>query len=146
MNNCLTIDCSGVKKTGPGRYRTQAADPEKQVCYFNKPCDDELYKVFISNRTKTEKFSNGKVDWVQGKDETFDAEKTLKQDGAHDRFSKFHKHSEQPVFNGRKRRKNEKKKKFLSSLSKGIGLVESQPDPDFFQDNNAVKKKNNNKI
>ena len=42
--------------------------------------------------------------------------------------------------------KNEKKKKFLSSLSKEIGLVESQPDPDFFQDNNTIRKKNNNKI
>ena len=56
--HCLTIDCSGVNKNGPGRYRTQADDPEKQVCYFNKPCDDELYNVFISNRIKTENFSN----------------------------------------------------------------------------------------
>ena len=50
---CLTIDCSGVNKNGPGRYRTQADDPEKKVCYFNKPSDDELYNVFISNRIKT---------------------------------------------------------------------------------------------
>ena len=27
---------------GPDRYRTQADDPEKQVCYFNKQCNDEL--------------------------------------------------------------------------------------------------------
>ena len=90
--HCLTIDCSGVNKNGPGRYRTQADDPEKQVCYFNKPRDNELYNVFISNRIKTENFSNSinfKVDQVQGKDETFDAEKTLKQDSVHDRFSKF---------------------------------------------------------
>ena len=41
---------------------------------------------------KAENFSNGicfKVGRVQGKDETFDAEKTLKQDGVHDRFSNF---------------------------------------------------------
>ena len=72
--------------------RTQADDPEKQVSYFNTPRDDELYNVFISNRIKTENFSNSinfKVDQVQGKDETFDAEKTLKQDSVHDRFSKF---------------------------------------------------------
>ena len=37
--HCLTIDCSGVNKSSPGRYKTQA-DPEKQVCYFNKPRDD----------------------------------------------------------------------------------------------------------
>ena len=85
--HCLTTDCSGVNKNGPGRYRTQADDPEKQVFYFNKPRDDELYNVFINRRIKTENFSNGiyfKVDRVQGKDKAFDAEKTLKQDGAHD--------------------------------------------------------------
>ena len=38
--HCLTIDCSGVNKNGLGRYRTQADDPEKQVCYFNKPSHD----------------------------------------------------------------------------------------------------------
>ena len=55
---CLTIDCSGVNKNAPGRYRTQAGDPEKQVCYFNKPNDDELYNIFISNRIKTGNVSN----------------------------------------------------------------------------------------
>ena len=33
----LTNDCSGVNKNNPGRCRTQADDPEKQVCYFDKP-------------------------------------------------------------------------------------------------------------
>ena len=102
--HCLTVDCSGVKKkNGPGRYRTQADDPEKQVCYFNKPWDDELYNVFISNRIKTENFSNiiyFKIDPVQNKDETFDAGKILKQDGGHDRFSKFY-IAPEPEFNRR---------------------------------------------
>ena len=102
-SHCLTIDCSGVNKNDPGRYRTEADDPEKQVCYFNKPRNDELYNLFISNRIKTENGSNGiyfQVDRVQGKDETFDDEKTLKQDGVHDRFSKFDTDS-QREFNGR---------------------------------------------
>ena len=96
---------NNVNKNGLDRYRTQADDPVKQICYFNKPCDDELYNVFISNRIKTDNFSNGicfKIGRVQGKDETFDAEKTLKQDGAHDRFSKFDTDPE-PDFNGRGR-------------------------------------------
>ena len=79
--HCLTIDCSGVNKNSPGRYRTQADDLEKQICYFNKPRDHELYNIFISNRVKTENFSKGiyfKIDQVQGEDGTFDAEKTLK--------------------------------------------------------------------
>ena len=85
----LTIDCSSVNKNGLGRYRIQADDPFKQICYFNKLRKHVLYNVFISNRIKTDNFSNGicfKIGRVQGKDETFDAEKTLKQDGAHDRF------------------------------------------------------------
>ena len=79
--HCLTIDCSGVNKNSPGRYRTQADDLEKQICCFNKPRDHELYNIFISNRVKTENFSKGiyfKIDQVQGEDGTFDAEKTLK--------------------------------------------------------------------
>ena len=85
----LTIECSGVNKSSPGRYRTQTDGPEKQVCYFNKPRDDELSNFFISNRIETENFSNSiyfKIDRVQGKDETFDTEKTLKQYGTHDRL------------------------------------------------------------
>ena len=95
--HCLTIDCSGVNKNSPGRYRTQADDPEKQVCSFNKSRNDELYNLFISNRIKTENCTNDiyfKIDQVQGKDE-----KTLKQDAAHDRFLKFDTDPE-PEFNG----------------------------------------------
>ena len=28
---CLTIDCNGVNKNGPGRYGTKANNPDKQV-------------------------------------------------------------------------------------------------------------------
>ena len=107
--HCLTIDCSGINKNGPGSYRTQADDPEKQVCCFNKPRDDALYNVFISNRMKTENFSNEiyfKLDGVQGKDETFDAKQTLKQDGIHDRFSKPDTNAETTAeFHGRGRKR-----------------------------------------
>ena len=137
----LTIACSSVNKNGPGRYRTQANDPEKQVCYFNKPRDNDLYNFFISNRIKTEHFCNGiylEVDRVQDKDETFDAEKTLKRDGVRDRFSKFDTDSEQPELNGRGRKRGNEK--FLRSLSEGIGFMESKPDLDLFQNDNDVKK------
>ena len=77
----MTIDCRGVNKNNAGGYRTQADDPDQLVYYFNKPYDDELYNVFISNRIKTENVSNSiyfKVDRIQGKDETFDAKKNFK--------------------------------------------------------------------
>ena len=52
--------------------------------------------------------SNGiyfKINRVQGKDETFDAEKTLKGDDAYDRFSKLNAVSEQPEFYGGSRKR-----------------------------------------
>ena len=57
--HCLTIDCSRTNKNGPGRYRTQTSDPEKQVFFLNQPRYDELYNVFISSRIKAEDFSSG---------------------------------------------------------------------------------------
>ena len=90
--HCLTIDCSGVNKNGPGRYRTQADNPDKQVCYFNKTCDDEFYNVFISERINSGSFDKGiyfQITRVRDNNETFDAEKTLEEDGAtDDRLSK----------------------------------------------------------
>ena len=80
-----------VEQIKTAHVDTQASDPEKQVCYFNQPRDDELYNVFISNRIKVGNFSNSiyfKINRVQGKDEAFDAGKTLKEDGAYNRFSK----------------------------------------------------------
>ena len=108
--DCLTTDCSGINKNGLGRYRTEADDLVKQVCYFNKPHGDELYNVVISNRIKTDNFSNSiyfKIDRVQGKVETFDTEKTLKQDDTHDRFSKFDIDSEREFNEGIRVRKRE---------------------------------------
>ena len=83
----------------------QADDSDKQVCYFNKPHDNELYNVFISSRIKADNFSNGiyfKIERVQGKDKTFDAEKTLKQYDTSNRFSKFNAYPESSAeFTGR---------------------------------------------
>ena len=50
--HCLTIDCGYIYQNEPGRYRSSADNPEKQVCYFNKPNDDVIYNTFISKRIK----------------------------------------------------------------------------------------------
>ena len=90
--HCLTIDWSGVNKNRPGRYRTQADNPEKQVCYFNKTRDDEFYNVFISERINSGSFDKGiyfQITRVRDNNERFDAGKTLEEDGAtDDRLSK----------------------------------------------------------
>ena len=66
--HCLIIDCGYINKNGPGRYRPSADNPEKQVCYFNKPNDDRIYFKIEKFRGKTHK-------------ENFDAKRTL-EDGA----------------------------------------------------------------
>ena len=55
FNNRL---CSTENRNGPDRYRTSADNPDKQVCYFNKPQNDIFYNVFISTQIKAEKFNH----------------------------------------------------------------------------------------
>ena len=52
--HCLKIDCGYINKNGPGRYRSSADNPEKQVCYFNKPNDDVL-QYFHKQTNKSRK-------------------------------------------------------------------------------------------
>ena len=92
--NWLTIDCSYINKNGPGRNRLLADNPEKQVCYFNKPNEDAFYNTFISERIKGETFNGGiyfKVEKVRGKTdkENFDAKRTLEDGASNARLSKF---------------------------------------------------------
>ena len=52
--------------------RSAADNPDEQLCYFNKPNDDEYYNVFISKRIKAENFSERiyfKIERVRGKTE-----------------------------------------------------------------------------
>ena len=59
--NCLPIDCTNVNRNGPGRYRTKADNPEKQVCYFNETRSDQVYNIFISKRIKGGNFWEKKL-------------------------------------------------------------------------------------
>ena len=84
--HCLTIDRGYINKNGPGRCGSSAENPEKQVCYFNKPNDDVFYNTFISERIKGENFVDAiyfKIKKVRRKTdkENFDAKRTL-EDGA----------------------------------------------------------------
>ena len=59
-----------------------ANNPEKQVCYFNKPGDDVFYDTFISERIKENEYSEGiyfKIEKVRGNSnkENFDAKRIL---------------------------------------------------------------------
>ena len=55
---CLTLDCSNTNKDGPGRFRSNADNPDKQVCFFNSPTDEQVYNEFIARRIKSKEFQN----------------------------------------------------------------------------------------
>ena len=55
---CLTLDCSNTNRDGPGRFRSNADNPDKQVCYFNSPTDEQVYNKFIARRIKSKEFEN----------------------------------------------------------------------------------------
>ena len=80
--NCLTTDCGCINQNGPGRFRTKAENPEKQVCYFAKPNDDKFYNTFLSRHIKGDDFGNKvyfQIEKLRNKDglQTFSAKKTL---------------------------------------------------------------------
>ena len=51
---CLTLDCSNKNKDGPGRFRTEADNPDTQLCYFNSHNDEQVYNQFVSKRINSE--------------------------------------------------------------------------------------------
>ena len=55
---CLTLDCSNTNRDGPSRFRSDADNPEKQVCYFNTPTDEQVYNEFIARRIKSKELKN----------------------------------------------------------------------------------------
>ena len=53
---CLTLDCSNTNRDGPSRFRSNADNPDKQVCYYNSPTDEQVYNEFIAKRIKLKNF------------------------------------------------------------------------------------------
>ena len=55
---CLTLDCSNTNRDGPSRFRSEADNPDKQVCYFNTPTDEQVYNEFIAQRIKSKELKD----------------------------------------------------------------------------------------
>ena len=90
----MTSECSYQNKNGPGRYRSSADNPVEQVCYLNKPNDDEYYNIFTSKRIKEEGYDNRiyfKIEKVRGRTdrENFDAKKILEDGTSNVTFSRI---------------------------------------------------------
>ena len=82
---CLTLDCSNTNKDGPGRFRTDADNPDNQVCYFNSANDEQVYNEFVSEHIKTPSSENDfhfkilEVKSNTNKNISFDATNELRQ-------------------------------------------------------------------
>ena len=55
---CLTLDCSNTNRDGPGRFRSEADNPDNQLCYFNSANDEQVYNKFVSKRIKSSDSKN----------------------------------------------------------------------------------------
>ena len=55
---CLTLDCSNRNRDDPGRFRSEADNPDNQFCYFNSPSDEQVYNEFVSQRIKNTESEN----------------------------------------------------------------------------------------
>ena len=63
---CLTIDCTGFNPNGPGKFRTDAANPLTQTCFFNKANKDSLFNVFVRKRVEKESSSDKILFEIEG--------------------------------------------------------------------------------
>ena len=55
---CLTLDCSNTNRDGPSRFRSEVNNPDKQVCYFNTPTDEQVYNEFIARCIKSKELQD----------------------------------------------------------------------------------------
>ena len=105
---CLTIDCSYLNKNGPGRFRTRAENPEKQVCYFAKPNGDKFFNTFLSNRIKTAEYENKiyfQIERIRSADgsHTFSVRKTPENGTSTAGSSEFQPSANEQIGSGSKR-------------------------------------------
>ena len=54
----MTLYCSNTNRDGPSRFRPEADNPDKQVCYFNTVADEQVYNEFIAKRIKSKELKN----------------------------------------------------------------------------------------
>ena len=55
---CLTLDCTNTNKDGPGRFRTEADNPDYRLCYFNSANYEQVYDKFVSEQIKSDSSQN----------------------------------------------------------------------------------------
>ena len=84
-NVCITLDCSNTNKDGPGRFCTEADNPDFQPCYFNSANDEQVYNEFISERIENDvshdnfNFKISELKSKTNKQKTFNASDELGQ-------------------------------------------------------------------
>ena len=66
QKQCLTIDTGDINDLGPRKFRTQADNGTRQICYYNRNKSDTSFNSFLAIRKQTSqkgaiKFSIDKV-------------------------------------------------------------------------------------
>ena len=86
-------------KTALEVTRLSADNPVEQVCYFNKPYDDEYHNIFTRKIIKEEGHDNGiyfKIEKIRGRTdrENIDPKIALENGSSNVRFSRVFSHAE----------------------------------------------------
>ena len=82
---CLTLDSTNTNKDGLGSFRTEADNPDYQLCYFNSANDEQVYNEFVSDRIKCDSSENNfhfkivELKSKTDKDFSFNANEELRQ-------------------------------------------------------------------
>ena len=52
---CVTLDCSGINRDGPGRVTTKEDKSDFLTCYFNVANDEQSYNEFVIQHINSSK-------------------------------------------------------------------------------------------
>ena len=147
QKQCLTIDTRDINDLGPGKFRTQADNGTRQICYYNRNKSDTSFNSFLATRKQTSqkgaiKFSIDKViantkssniSYLELGDEL----KNINNDKIQ---SKLQQHGNGNTID-RDRGVLRETDKISDEKTKIVDMDESAKSQDFFQDNNAIKVK-----
>ena len=142
----LTIDTREINDLGPGKFRTQADNGTRQICYYNRNKYDTSFVSFLATRKLTSqidiiKFSIDKVTAnINSSDVSYsvlgDELKNINNDNIQSKLEQLGNDNTISRWPTNKDRTDN-----LNDKTQLMDMDESAKSQDFFQDNNAIKVK-----
>ena len=148
QKQCLTVDTQTVNDLGPGKFRMQANNGTKQVCYYNRNKSNTSFNSFLVMRKQTSQkgaitfsidkvitnLNNSNVSYIELGNEL----KKIDRDNFQSKLQQLGNGNttiRRPANKNRVRDRNEQQS------DKIMDMDESAKSHNFFQDNKAVKVK-----